>query len=317
MSIKHLFVVFLLFLFCSSKAQIHNIIACSNDTIFLHLGSHHGLVHWQSSSDTINWQNTSSSDTLKIVSAPDLLYRAIVIDGTCDSVASDTTHVKFFPVPTIANAGPDQLNLSGITATLAANTAVVGTGSWQIINGTGGSITTASSPTSAFKGVGATAYTLVWKIENQCKTTTDTVVISFAMPQVSCNGIMYVSPVDNSGGAVWGCSGTTTNATSQTDGAQNTTKIIAACSDATIAARKCSDLTAYGYSDWYLPAMDELNCIYVNRATIGGFPTVSGIVYWTSTETNAQWANAQNFTTGSQTTINNKTGACRVRCVRR
>jgi len=318
MNIKHLFFIFLFFSFGSLKAQINEITSCNNDTVYLHLISYHGHVKWQSSNDTVIWQNiTSNSDTLRIVSSPDLLYRAIVTDGTCDSVASDTTLVRFFPVPTVANAGSDQLNINGITTTLAANTAIVGTGSWQIISGTGGTITLASNPTSTFKGVGTSSYTLVWKIENECKTTKDTVIISFAMPQVSCTGTMYVSPVDNSGGAIWGCSGTTTNATSQTDGAQNTTKIVAACTDQTIAARKCSDLTAYGYSDWYMPSMDELNCLYVNRTTIGGFPTMSGTVYWSSTETNAQWANAQNFSTGAQSTINNKTGACRVRCVRR
>jgi len=318
MNIKHIFLLFLFFSFASVKAQINEIISCNPDTVYLHLNSYHGQVHWQSSNDTINWQNiTSNSDTLRVIYSPDLLYRAIVIDGTCDSVASDTTLIKFFPLPTVANAGPDQIDLNNVTTTLAANTAVVGTGSWQIISGAAGNITSLSNPTSTFKGVGATTYKLVWKIENECKTTTDTVVISFAMPQVSCNGTMYVSPVDNSGGAIWGCSGTTTNATSQTNGAQNTTQIIAACTDQTIAARKCSDLTAYGYSDWYLPSMDELNCLYTNRSAIGGFPTMSGTVYWSSTETNAQWANAQNFNTGAQTTINNKSGACRVRCVRR
>ena len=238
MKIKHFFFIILLLSFGTLKAQINEIIRCDNDTIYLHLTNHHGLVKWQSSSDTINWQNiTTNSDTLRIVSAPVLLYRAVVINGTCDSVASDTTLVKFYPVPTVANAGPDQIDLNNVTTTLAANTATVGTGTWQIISGTGGTITTLNNPTSTFKGVGASSYTLIWKIQNECKTSTDTVIISFAMPQVSCNGTLYVYPVDNSGGAVWGCSGTSTTATSTTDGELNTSKIVAACSDAGIAAR--------------------------------------------------------------------------------
>ncbi len=325
MTIKHLFIVFLFFSFGSLKAQIHEIITCDNDTIFLHLNSHHGQVHWQSSADTTIWQNiTPASDTLRIVSSPALLYRAIVVDGTCDSVASDTTRVKFFPVPTVANAGPDQLGLNNVTTTLAANTATIGTGTWQILSGTGGTITSLTNPTSTFKGVGASTYKLVWKIENACKNTKDTVLISFAMPQVTCNGsVMYVYPVDNSGGAIWGCSGTVTNATSLTNGELNTTKIDTVCTDPTIAAHICNNLTAYGFSDWYLPSIDELNCIYTNKNAIGGFPAMSGIVYWSSTETNAQWANAQDFSTGTASTINQKGGAgilggaCRVRCVRR
>jgi len=318
MKFKCLFILVLFFSAISLKAQIINIIACDGDTVFLRLNSYHGHVQWQSSSDSLIWQNvTSVSDTLSIFSSSALLYRAKVGDGTCDSVVSDTSLVLFYPVPTVANAGPDQINLNNVNTTLAGNTATVGTGSWQIISGTGGTITSPGSPNSAFKGVGATSYTLVWKIQNECKTTTDTVLISFAMPQVNCNGIMYVHPTDNSGGAIWGCSGTTTGATSQTNGENNTNAIVNACSDNTIAAYKCSNLTAYGFSDWYLPSADELNCLYLNRVALGGFPTISGIVYWTSTETNAQWANAQNFYTGAQSTINNKTGACRVRCVRR
>ena len=112
-------------------------------------------------------------------------------------------------------------------------------------------------------------------------------------------------------------SGTTTNATSQTNGETNTSLIVAACSDVTIAARKCSDLTAYGYSDWYMPSISELECMYDNRNTLGGFYTMSGIVYWSSTETNGIWANALNFNTGVTTTVNQKGGAARVRCVRR
>jgi len=300
------------------KAQINEIKACDNDTVYLLLNSYHGQVQWQSSTDTIVWQDIMTiGDTLVITLSPDMLYRAVVKDGTCDSVLSDTTSIRFFPVPTTAYAGTDQLNLNNVNTILDATPALIGTGTWSIFNGTGGIIADTSNPGSAFTGVGASTYNLVWTVKNECRTTKDTVQLSFAMPQVNCNGTMYVHPVDNHGGSIWGCPGTTTNATSLTNGAQNTNLIVAACTDQTIAARRCSDLVAYGYSDWYLPSADELNCLYVNRASLGGFYTFSGIVYWSSTETNANWANAQNFNTGLQTTINQKGGACRVRCVRR
>ena len=317
---KEIFFLFCLFLNIHTllKAQINQINACDDDTINLYLNSYHGQVQWQSSTDTINWLNiTSVSDTLSVFSAPPFLYRAVVKDGTCDSVISDTTSIHFFPVPTIAYAGTDQLNLNHVNTLLSANPATIGTGSWKILNGTGGILADTSNPVSPFTGVGASSYNLIWKIENECRTTKDTVQISFAMPQVNCNGIMYVHPTDNHGGSIWGCPGTVTNATSLTNGAQNTNLIVATCSDQTIAARRCSNLTAYGYSDWYLPSVDELDCLYNNLTAIGGFYTMSGIVYWSSTETNANWANAQNFNTGLQTTINQKGGACRVRCVRR
>ena len=51
----------------------------------------------------------------------------------------------------------------------------------------------------------------------------------------------------------------------------------------------CENLTAYGYSDWRLPTIEELEMMYLNRTTIGGFveTTIIGnythyILYWSS-----------------------------------
>ena len=56
----------------------------------------------------------------------------------------DDVNITFNQNPTAADAGPDQTGLSmcGITVTtLAANAPVIGTGTWTIISGTGGNIT--------------------------------------------------------------------------------------------------------------------------------------------------------------------------------
>ncbi|MBK6346528.1 MAG: hypothetical protein IPF68_11435 [Bacteroidales bacterium] len=45
--------------------------------------------------------------------------------------------------------------------------------------------------------------------------------------------------------------------------------ILAGCAEAGIAARICGDLVLNGFSDWYLPSIDELNKLYQNRARIG------------------------------------------------
>lgn len=300
------------------SAQIQQINACTGDTVFLHPAQYHGDVFWQSSTDTMSWNTLLiNSDTLAVTDDTDMLYRAFVKDGSCDSVVTDTASLRFFPSPSPAIAGSDQLLLQTISTNLTASPITTGTGTWSILSGTGGIIADTHNPQTLFTGVGANSYVLMWTVANECRTTTDTVNISFDMPKVNCSGVMYVHPTDNHGGSIWGCNGTVTNATSPSNGEQNTNIIVAACNDLTIAARRCSDLTAYGYSDWYLPSINELECIYNNKATIGGFPTISGIVYWSSTETNGTWANAQNFYNGTITTINQKAGACRVRCVRR
>ena len=48
-----------------------------------------------------------------------------------------------------------------------------------------------------------------------------------------------------------------------------------------------------GLSDWFLPSLDELNALYLERDIVGGF---WGGYYWSSTEGNAQTAWSQFFT---------------------
>jgi hypothetical protein len=126
---------------------------------------------------------------------------------------------------------------------------------------------------------------------------------------------------DNSTGIGWGGSGTTTSATSTTDGATNTTTIVTALgSGSSYAARTCSTYSAAGgfTSGWFLPAGNnltstgQLNCLFTNRATIGGFASTS---YWSSTEASATDARNQNFLSSIQRS-SFKVNSARVRCSR-
>jgi hypothetical protein len=80
----------------------------------------------------------------------------------------------------------------------------------------------------------------------------------------------------------------------------------------------CWDLVAHGYDDWYLPASNELNVLYSNRAAIGNFDTGAFSLswYWSSTEQSADFANDRRFFNGS-TGVVEKGTLRRVRCVRR
>lgn len=69
----------------------------------------------------------------------------------------------------------------------------------------------------------------------------------------------------------------------------------------------CENLTSAGYSDWFLPDKDELNTMYVNRESIGGFVTTGSDYnsddcrYWSSTRPGSNpWY--QNFYNGYQST---------------
>jgi uncharacterized protein (TIGR02145 family) len=85
--------------------------------------------------------------------------------------------------PTTSSAGPDQLSLSGITATLAANTPAAGeTGTWTITTGSGATLSNVNSPTATFTKGTDSAYTLVWTIAGPCGTSRDTVSLRFPSP---------------------------------------------------------------------------------------------------------------------------------------
>ncbi|HOZ56435.1 MAG TPA: DUF1566 domain-containing protein [bacterium] len=118
---------------------------------------------------------------------------------------------------------------------------------------------------------------------------------------------------DTSASAQWGCYGSTiSGADSTTDGAQNTIDIVNGCAEASRAARLCSDLSSGGYTDWYLPAKDQLNTLYTQRAVVGGFTTSN---YWSSTENSSNSAWSQYFNLGNQSN-NYKNNGFYVRCIR-
>jgi gliding motility-associated-like protein len=108
--------------------------------------------------------------------------RWTVSNASC-TAATDDVSITFNQSPTTANAGADQTGAAtcGLTqVTLAANTPTVGTGTWSIVSGTGGSFSDATNPASTFDGIPGTAYTLRWAISNNpCIASTDDVLITF------------------------------------------------------------------------------------------------------------------------------------------
>ena len=114
-------------------------------------------------------------------------------------------------------------------------------------------------------------------------------------------------------GATWGCQGTLIGTSRELGtGNQNTIDIMAGCATAGIPARLCGDLVEGGFSDWYLPSIDELYALYPNRVAIGGFASAS---YWSSSESDDYFAWTQNFSDGTQYDYN-KTNSFYVRAIR-
>jgi hypothetical protein len=124
--------------------------------------------------------------------------------------------------------------------------------------------------------------------------------------------------------AEWGCDGTSISGADGNGigtGADNTSDILADCSQTGIAAELCDNYTGGGYSDWFLPSKDELDEMYQNIATIEATAGANGgsgfasAYYWSSTELYFNYAWHQYFGSGYQGR-NYKYDTNRVRAVR-
>ena len=221
------------------------------------------------------------------------------------------------PQPNSSNVG-DEVNSTNLTINISGTQPKKGIkGYWFVASNNGGSFLDSSNYETSFTGVNDSLYQLTWSLYSECDTNTSSnkrVYMSNTVKSIDFSGTMYIYPVDNSTGIQWyNGSYITTNATSTTDGAANTDSIVKYQGAGAYATYLCDTLTAFGHSDWYLPAKDELNAMYQNKATIGGFSSSS---YWSSTEYDVNFAWYQYFVNVNQSN-GSKSFYNRVRCVRR
>ncbi|MFO0355862.1 MAG: gliding motility-associated C-terminal domain-containing protein [Sphingobacteriaceae bacterium] len=98
-----------------------------------------------------------------------------ISNGVCPNSVSTVT-IDADAVPTVANAGPNQTICTG-TATLNANTPVVGTGSWTVVSGLV-TITNTTLETTGLTAIANGTNILMWTISNGvCPPSTSTVAI--------------------------------------------------------------------------------------------------------------------------------------------
>jgi len=111
---------------------------------------------------------------------------------------------------------------------------------------------------------------------------------------------LICAPITGQSQKVWGPYIIVPGADSLTDGYQNTLDMIADSEDHP-AANFCVALTIGGFSDWYLPAKDELNLMYTNYLVLETAGAGSFIDhYWSSSEINYSGAWRHNFPIGYQ-----------------
>ena len=115
------------------------------------------------------------------------VFQWTISNAPCPASISTVT-ITGTATPTVAAAGPNQ-TVCGTTATLAGNTAIVGTGLWTLVSGAG-TITTPASPTSGVTALGIGANVFQWTISNApCPASTSTVTITgVTAPTVAAAG---------------------------------------------------------------------------------------------------------------------------------
>lgn len=135
------------------------------------------------------------------------------------------------------------------------------------------------------------------------------------------SGYAYITAAtDQSSNAEWGCQGTlipegaTPEAIGQ--GVINTASIVAGCATAVIAARLADQLVLNGFSDWFLPSLDELAEVYTNLASagLGSFANQS---YWSSTQADATQASTVDMNNGNANDHNKSQTNRHTRAMRR
>jgi len=126
----------------------------------------------------------------------------------------------------------------------------------------------------------------------------------------------------------WKTTNTSTAGTDHlTDGVANTSAMIAAGISLHPAANHCVNYEGGGYTDWYMPAKDELNVIYQNLGynrpncppdfQSGGPQAFENAYYWTSTQYSSYNGWIQGLGSGRQDSGVKNSGVRRVRPVRR
>jgi hypothetical protein len=237
------------------------------------------------------------------------------------------------PSPSLAGASPNSGPPAGGTAVTLSGTHLTGATSVNFDGVPGTSVTvvndttiTVTTPAHAAGAVDVTASTPAGIV-----TLAGGFAYSYTVGQPLQGGVvatlapggmpdLIAASADSSTGAAWGGYGTAIGASAQsnTDGSANTTAIVAALGPGSYAAALCTSLVDGGYTDWYLPAEDQLTALQANQVAIGGFGLSD--FYWSSTEFTSNpafYAQAQYFAVGAgYSVVSDKNTNLRVRCVR-
>jgi hypothetical protein len=152
-------------------------------------------------------------------------------------------------------------------------------------------------------------------------------LVFYVNPNFAADGWRYLeaAPFDQSEGAKWGCFRTAITGAKGSvlgTGQQNTMDMLAGCPTPGTAADLCAGFALNGFSDWFLPSLEELMEMYRNLKDTGAWDfgdrgIVDNVNYWSSTQVTADMARHLDFAdNGLRSHYDDKDFPRRVRAVR-
>ena len=169
---------------------------CAGENVGITLNGATGSIQWESSTDGINWTPIANQTNPFLQDFPtqETWYRAQVIDGTCDPIYSDTSHVLISDLS--ADAGADQSVCNGTSVTIGgANPASGGTGPYTYNWSPAASLSSSTVGNPNATPTANTNYILTVTDAAGC-TATDTVFLDTAGTSVSGTDTLFYTGSD-------------------------------------------------------------------------------------------------------------------------